>query len=401
MSLINVQRDNTDPFYRYKMPAIQSKVVGRGNGIRTFVTNTKEVARALNRPPTYVNKFFGFELGAQTSANESEDRWVVNGVHEPAKLQDLLDVFINKFVLCKSCKNPETEFVISKDGSISLDCKACGTRSPVELTHKLTAYISKHPPPQKKQKGKKAAATATSNVGGADADADEETHGSDDELTRRIASEASALPDADRDYDDEWTVDTSEAAVQARMKELASAVGNVALTGEKEEDDDASGAANAFSEFGDWISSQDELPSDVDIYKKAQELDIVDNSRTLQVLAQTLFTENIVEEVKEHAGLLKKLITSPSHEKAFLGGTERFIGTQHPDLIPVVSKILYEYYERDIISEDVVSKWGSRASKKYVDKEMSKKIRKSAAPFLEWLSQSDDENEEEEEEDEE
>ncbi|KAM9885942.1 hypothetical protein OXX79_014522, partial [Metschnikowia pulcherrima] len=67
MSFINICRDNTDPFYRYKMPPIQAKVEGRGNGIKTAIPNLSEVARALGRPAPYLVKFFGYELGAQTT----------------------------------------------------------------------------------------------------------------------------------------------------------------------------------------------------------------------------------------------------------------------------------------------------------------------------------------------
>lgn len=89
------------------MPPIQSKTEGRGNGIKTAIGNVSEVSRALGRPPAYVVKFFGYELGAQTSIKEDEDRYLVNGVHDSNELQDSLDGFITKFVLCGSCKNPE------------------------------------------------------------------------------------------------------------------------------------------------------------------------------------------------------------------------------------------------------------------------------------------------------
>ena len=42
------------------------KVEGKGNGIKTVIVNMVDVARALLRPPTYVTKYFGCELGAQT-----------------------------------------------------------------------------------------------------------------------------------------------------------------------------------------------------------------------------------------------------------------------------------------------------------------------------------------------
>lgn len=56
-------------------------------------------------------KFFGCELGAQTQFDTKNDRYIVNGSHEANKLQDMLDGFIRKFVLCAECDNPETDLV--------------------------------------------------------------------------------------------------------------------------------------------------------------------------------------------------------------------------------------------------------------------------------------------------
>ncbi|KAG4219016.1 hypothetical protein PC116_g32504, partial [Phytophthora cactorum] len=142
MALVNVRRDVTDAFYRYKMERIQTKIEGKGNGIKTVVVNLSSVAQSLARPGSYVIKYFGFELGAQTNIDPPDDRWIINGAHEASKLQDHLDGFINKFVLCKKCKNPETDVVI-KDGRIVLDCKACGQRTDVDLRLKLSGFILK------------------------------------------------------------------------------------------------------------------------------------------------------------------------------------------------------------------------------------------------------------------
>ena len=87
------------------------------------------------------------------------------------------------------------------------------------------------------------------------------------------------------------------------------------------------------------------------------------------------------------------MITSERHEKAFLGGTERFVGKDHPNLIPQVPKILLAYYQEDLVSEAVLKNWGSKASKKYVDIATSKKVRKSAEPFLEWLENAESDEE--------
>lgn len=94
------------------------------------------------------------------------------------------------------------------------------------------------------------------------------------------------------------------------------------------------------------------------------------------------------------------MITSERHEKALLGGTERFVGKEKPNLIPHVSAILMKFYEYDLVSEEVLKAWGGKASKKYVDLATSKKVRKSAEKFLEWLetAESDESAEESDEE---
>ena len=84
---LNVNRSVQDAFYRYKMPRLQAKVEGKGNGVKTVIPNMVEIARALGRPPTYATKYFGCELGAQTQFDFKNERYIVNGSHDAAKLQ--------------------------------------------------------------------------------------------------------------------------------------------------------------------------------------------------------------------------------------------------------------------------------------------------------------------------
>ena len=170
------------------------------------------------------------------------------------------------------------------------------------------------------------------------------------------------------------------------------------------EDDDEEGGATIYDQLGSWIIKEAEdnggvsAVSDIDIYKKAMELGIENKHKTLTVLAQTIFDDKIVKQIPSRAAMLKKLITSERHEKAFLGGTERFLGKDHPELIPQVPAILLGYYQNDLVSEDVLKAWGSKGSKKYVDLPTSRKVRKAAEKFLEWLSTADSDESEEESE---
>ena len=334
MATINIRRDVSDPFYRYKMERLQSKIEGKGNGIKTVIVNLSGVAHSLARTPGYVIKYFGFELGAQTNTNPSDDRWIINGAHDASKLQDHLDGFINRFVLCKKCKNPETDFVL-KDGRIYLDCKACGQRSDVDLRLKLSSFILKNETSGKKGKkdkgdkkarrmAKQQAANAQqngqANGSGSNSDNgdddDEEggvEAGSDDELTRRINAEAQEIDEPQEVKDDEWQVDVSEEAVKARAKELPDDLKQKLAFDDADEDGEAEGGSSAYDQLGSWVidtaKENDGVSnvSGVDIYLKAKEFGIEGKHKTLTVLAQTIFDENIAAQIQTRASMLKKV----------------------------------------------------------------------------------------------
>lgn len=155
MATVNIGQGNAgDQFYRYKMPRLQAKVEGRGNGIKTCVVNNVEIAKALERPPEYIIKYFGCELGAQTNYNKESGTSIVNGAHDNGKLLELLEGFIKKYVQCYSCGNPETQVKIKRD-NIYLKCKACGAVSDVDMRHKLNTFIVKNPPEEKLSKAEK------------------------------------------------------------------------------------------------------------------------------------------------------------------------------------------------------------------------------------------------------
>jgi len=394
--IVNIRRDVDDKFYRYRMPLLQTKIEGKGNGIKTVIPNMSDVARALSRPPTYPTKFFGCELGAQTSFDEKGDRYIVNGAHDASRLRELLDGFIDKFVLCASCKNPETDLIITKNDAIIRDCKACGQRSAVDMRHKLTTFIVRNPPKNaKKSKGKKEGLTAGEPVAGGSDDGSHEGAESDDELTKRIKAEAAELKETNMKADD-WSIDTSADAVKARVKALEGKTASLVLNGDDDSDDDVN---SPYGQLGRWAEEHRATTTAVEVYKKAQDLGIEKKHKTVQVLAQNLFTVDIASEISKFAPAFAKMVTSEKHQKALLGGIERLVGVDHPELVPAVPKILMAFYQVDVIEEEVVRQWGTHVSKKYVDKDTSKKVRKASDPFIKWLDEADDDEDEEDEED--
>jgi translation initiation factor 5 len=304
------------------MPILLTKIEGKGNGIKTVVPNMSDVARALSRPPTYPTKFFGSELGAQTSVDEKNDRYIVNGAHDAERLRELLDAFIDKFVLCGSCKNPETDLTVTKNEMIVRDCKACGERTGVDMRHRLSTYILKNPPKKKGKTNKGGHAEAPSpsgeqngTAGAGEADEAKVEAGSDDEMTRRIKAEALVLNPESQLADEGWSGDTSSDAVKARMVAVTAGVANLGLAGggEDESDEDAD---SPYTQLSNWAKENAGVKA-VEVFKKVQELGIEKKHKAVQVLAQTLFTNDITTEIPIYLPIFKKvwplLVTTDGH----------------------------------------------------------------------------------------
>lgn len=393
MANVNINRSVSDQFYRYKMPRIIAKVEGKGNGIKTVIVNMVDVAKALQRPPTYPTKYFGCELGAQTQFDLKNDRFIVNGSHDAGKLQELLDGFIKKFVLCPECDNPETILTpFAKKEMIRARCIACGYQGNVDMRHRLTTYILKNPPNQeltttasqtpskkeKKGKGKNA-------VNG-----DGSPEPQKDELVK-------VLPPAPEYDDDDWGEDTSEAAVQKRMLELSDAAKTLALSEDVEKTpqeriDIFYTLVKRKKEDGTLASSSSEIMAE------AERLDIKDKAPL--VLVELLFDENIAIGMKTYRKVFLKFChQNPKAQKYLLGGFEQLVGKVYPDaLMPKVPHILKALYDADILEEETIIEWGQKVSKKYVSKEIAADIHERASPFVKWLMEAEEESEESSEE---
>ena len=116
MATLNVNTSVHDEFYRYKMPRFILQIEGK----KTIITNMRDVGKALNRPPSSILKYFGRKLGTQSNFDLKNDKFLLRGVHATTKLQDLLNDFIRKYLLCARCCNPETQYIGN-----CLKCRAC------------------------------------------------------------------------------------------------------------------------------------------------------------------------------------------------------------------------------------------------------------------------------------
>lgn len=378
---LNVNRSVQDAFYRYKMPRLQAKVEGKGNGIKTVVVNMVDIARSLDRPPTYVTKYFGCELGAQTQFDIKAERYIVNGCHDAAKMQDMLDGFIKRFVLCEKCDNPETVLKVKKS-MIGAACKACGHIFTIDMRHKLTTYIVKNPPEkdidaqgssQTKKKDRAKEKEDKSKKTGSDGDAEDDDWGEDET---------------------EWIEDTSDEAIAKRAQEqLTSGISGLVIDSDMDKSEEE--RVNIFFKFVQVKKGLINGPVSKEILAEAERLEI--KNKAPVILCELLFNDKMFKEkqIKKYNNLLLRFTTeNPKGQKYLIGGIEKTVETFEAALLPKVAHIFKELYEEDILEEKVILEWATKVSKKNVSKEMAQKIHDKAAPFIKWLKEAEEESEE-------
>merc|ERR1719337_212091 len=384
---LNVNRSVQDAFYRYKMPRLQAKVEGKGNGIKTVVVNMVDIARALARPPTYVTKYFGCELGAQTQFDIKAERYIVNGCHDAGKMQDMLDGFIKKFVLCEKCENPETVLKVKKN-MIGASCKACGHIFTLDMRHKLTTFIVKNPPEKDidsqgssqtekkdRKKEKEEKKKGEKKNGGSDENNEDDDWGDDGD-------------------DGVWISDTSAEAIAKRAQEqLTSGISGLVIDSDMEKTEEE--RINIFFKFVQVKRGMINSVVAKEILAEAERLEI--KNKAPVVLCELLFNDKMFKEkqINKYAKLLLRFThENPKGQKYLIGGIEKTVESFEATLLPKVPHIFKELFEEDILEEEVIFEWAKKVSKKNVSKELAQKIHDKAAPFVKWLKEAEEESDE-------
>ncbi|XP_003747617.1 eukaryotic translation initiation factor 5 [Galendromus occidentalis] len=390
MTNINVNRSLNDQFYRYKMPKLIAKVEGKGNGIKTVIVNMTDIAKALSRPPAYPTKYFGCELGSQTHCDAKSDRFIVNGQHDANKLQEILDGFIKRYVLCASCDNPETVLtVLQKRGIITTACKACGHSGQLETNHKLNTFILKNPPEGTNVKAKDAKTPKKDKKKKDDAS----PNNSAEENDAGDIKHADALNDADfgDDFDEDWIEDTSTEAMKRRMQELS--VGAKSLMLDADTDKSEEERSTIFFKF-----VKDRMPITSEQYKailaEASRLEIKDKAS--MILCELILNNDAVKLIKAHAQLFVQFSRDNRRaQKYLLGAIEQSIKLHKDTLLPKTAIILKTLYDFDIVDEESLIEWSKKVSKRFVGKDFAQLIHNEAQPFIDWLQNAEEESEDE------
>jgi translation initiation factor 2 subunit 2 len=99
----------------------------RQEGHATVFENFQQVCRDLGRDEDHLLKFLQDELGTSAHIDES-GRGRFTGEFSERRIQNALEAYSERFVLCSECGLPDTD-IVNEQGVELLQCAACGARS--------------------------------------------------------------------------------------------------------------------------------------------------------------------------------------------------------------------------------------------------------------------------------
>uniref|UniRef100_A0A6V2MCK3 W2 domain-containing protein n=1 Tax=Ditylum brightwellii TaxID=49249 RepID=A0A6V2MCK3_9STRA len=388
-----------DPEYRYKMPTVYGKIEGRGNGIKTVIPNISEVALSLHRPPGEVNKFFGCELGAQTTYNADTDRAVVNGAHTDSVLQNMVHRYIEGFVLCPNCRLPETDYKIKSD-TIYHKCAACGAKEMLNMQHKLCTYILA----QDKKAKKDAKSKDKKKKGDKEAGKEEKKKSKKDKAEGSDEEKKEKKDKKKKDKKDKKDKDKKKDKKDKKKKkkdddsndddELAGATDDLSL-GSDNELDDGNAMALAVEGTKKFLKENPDASVDdiVECVVNQQMASALKSYDKVHIFVQSAITINFFKEkqVEKYAPAISKITQSnPMMERHLIAALEA-VCVEKPKNFPVLIKQLYD---EDALEEEVILQWAEEGRNEYtldaVDEDSRAALRGEAEPLVIWLQEEED-----------
>ena len=404
-----------DPEYRYKMPRIVGKVEGRGNGIKTAIPNMTQVALSLHRPPGEVTKFFGCELGAQTTWTEETERAIVNGAHATNVLQEKLSVYIEKFVLCPACKLPETNYKIKSD-MIYHQCVACGAREAVDMQHKLTTYILKVNKLAKKgskdkKKKKDKDETSDKKVKKKKKKKEDETEEERAERKRKKKEKKASKEKKEEEGQDNNNNDSDDDDDSANNNNNNNDSDD---DDENDDDDDFEDDASAMKSAISGIRAK--------LESGASGVELAGETRAVQTFCALPRNERayILLAALYSTDAEKRLVAKPSDRDlevlgalkadvghlGLIGGLEKIAVLT--DIVPKFPIILKHLYDLDLLEEVQILDWAKDSSDNkdtdvpaLLTQDLRNALFKASEPFVVWLQQADEEDDDDTSDDEE
>jgi len=292
-----------------------------------------------------------------------------------------------------------------KNDNILLKCRACGTITPADVSHKLSTYIIKNPP----EKVKKAM----------------ESKAELKEKKKQAEKELKAAADED---DQDWAVPTTpEAVAQRRLAllgtkdRLSAAVGaeggeegEEEVEGAKEEKEKkeeekksetpageekkaadlveqvkvGSNPIPALQKFWASIPSPDEVQRQV---RALAEANGWSEANLMKILFGSFFDKDLRTGFIIKARYLRLFVPTQKQQKIVLYCVEKLC-QMDAEAVKGIADLLHGLWEENVVDEDTLLKWYKHPHEQ-IPQKLSQKIRDAAQPFIDWLQKAEEDGE--------
>jgi len=341
---VNIPRRVQDSHYRYTMAALECKVEGSGNGIYTKLTNLEEIGTDLKRDPSHMLKFFGFELATLTRT--AQDNYIVNGKFTKDKLESALDIFIDKYILCGKCHNPETKLK-TKSGLVYLNCISCGYETLADIKHKFADFLGKE---LKKASG----------------------------LDKKKEKKEKKTKKEEEEEDDAslFKNSTDVSAVKQRKKML---LGDQGSSKEK--------SVDWKEEFKRSLKSNEILSKE-----KIQEFRnrlLCSPDDIAKIMVEVCIDDTPLRQVIPFAKRFGSYFNDRRSQRSLINAIVDLIITKFDTLIPKLPNVVKGFYDLDCMEEDVILEWYENAD---VSDDKVKDAKISLTGLCNWLKEAEEEN---------
>jgi len=121
-----LKENNPDLTGERRRTTLKPPQVAREGTKKTVFTNFMDLARSMNRNPEHLQAYLLAELGTSGSL-DGQQRLIIKGRFLPKAFEGCLRRYMNEYVLCNSCKSPDT--LLDRDAAsriMFLRCQQCG-----------------------------------------------------------------------------------------------------------------------------------------------------------------------------------------------------------------------------------------------------------------------------------
>lgn len=369
--MIPIKKD-ADAHYRYKMPRITSRSQSAGNGIKTCILNGPAVAKAIGRPTSYITQWYTYAFGVQAkpSKKTTNEMILLNGSHDPKKLLSSLYEFIDNFVMCPACGNPETTLE-KKNNSLFLHCHSCGNESQCVVAktsnyfQKMYEYILSH------------ITQETSSASNVTQQIPKKGTESVEEFPKQ-----GAVPSGQGVY-----INIEE--LEGILKKLEPLKYNQQTKAMSEEE-----IEKFFEELKEKCASDmDDQAIYAELLEFSQKANMNDSSRLSITFSAVTdgHVNDFLEVINKRKALFILLTMKEEMQREMLCYVSRFISHDHQELFTSAPIIWYTLFDNEIVEVPALQSWYKKPSSRFEkDKAKAANLRTVVLePFYQWLEKAE------------